>query len=434
MGFVVLHIQKAKGNDAATSAHIERTINPKNADKERTHLNKELIKSPEGVHNRTQAIQHRIETAGIKRKIGKNQVRAIRINLSATSEDLQRINDKGKLDEWCKDSMDWVKQTFGEKNVVAATLHLDETTPHIHATVIPIVTGERRKAKQEQQSGKKKYRKKDTQSARLCADDVMTRDKMEEYQDTYALAMQKYGLQRGIRGSEARHISTTQFYRDTHLKNEELKESVDNLLIKEEQAKQELSRIKSEIKTDKLKSSAVDVATSAIEGIGSVFGSSKVKRQQQEIKELKSEKEVLQTEIKTLKEQMQVTEKEHAKITDKFRQELKKIYDLFPHIRELLLIENLCRVLNFGESIIKSLLQFKPVNFKGNVYSPEYKCHFNTENSVAKVEEDTKEANKYRLTIDNLDPTHWFRQKHQEFLQSIGVEQPKQEKKQGFRM
>lgn len=434
MGFVVLHIQKAKGNDAATSAHIERTINPKNADKERTHLNKELIKPPEGVHNRTQAIQHRIETAGIKRKIGKNQVRAIRINLSATSEDLQRINDKGKLDEWCKDSLDWVKQTFGEKNVVAATLHLDETTPHIHATVVPIVTGERRKAKQEQQSGKKKYRKKDTQSARLCADDVMTRDKMEEYQDTYALAMQKYGLQRGIRGSEARHISATQFYRDAHLKNEELKESVDNLLIKEEQAKQELSRIKSEIKTDKLKSSAVDVATSAIEGIGSVFGSSKVKRQQQEIKELKSEKEVLQTEIKTLKEQMQVTEKEHAKITDKFRQELKKIYNLFPHIRELLLIENLCRVLNFGESIIKSLLQFKPVNFKGNVYSPEYKRHFNTENSVAKVEEDTKEANKYRLTIDNLDPTQWFRQKHQEFLQSVGIEQPKQEKKQGFRM
>lgn len=434
MGFVVLHIQKAKGNDAATSAHIERTINPKNADKERTHLNKELIKPPEGVHNRTQAIQHRIETAGIKRKIGKNQVRAIRINLSATSEDLQRINDKGKLDEWCKDSLDWVKQTFGEKNVVAATLHLDETTPHIHATVVPIVTGERRKAKQEQQSGKKKYRKKDTQSARLCADDVMTRDKMEEYQDTYALAMQKYGLQRGIRGSEARHISTTQFYRDTHLKNEELKESVDNLLIKEEQAKQELSRIKSEIKTDKLKSSAVDVATSAIEGIGSVFGSSKVKRQQQEIKELKLEKEVLQTEIKILKEQMQVTEKEHAKITDKFRQELIKIYNLFPHIRELLFIENLCRVLNFGESIIKSLLQFKPVNFKGNVYSPEYKRHFNTENSVAKVEEDTKEANKYRLTIDNLDPTQWFRQKHQEFLQSVGIEQPKQEKKQGFRM
>ncbi|MDR2918203.1 MAG: plasmid recombination protein [Tannerella sp.] len=433
MGFVVLHIQKAKGNDAATSAHIERTVNPKNADKERTHLNKELIEPPEGMRKRTQTIQHRIETAGIKRKIGKNQVRAIRINLSGTPEDMQRIKDEGKLDEWCKDSMDWVKLTFGEKNVVAATLHLDEKTPHIHATVVTIVTGERRKAKQEQQSGKKKYRKKDSQSARLCADDVMTRDKMEEYQDTYALAIQKYGLQRGIKGSEARHISTTQFYRDTHLKNEELKESVDNLLIQEEQAKQELSRIKSEIKTDKLKSSAVDIATSAIDSIGSVFGSSKVKRQQQEIEELKSENTSLQKEIKTLKEQMHAAEKEHAKITDKLRQELKKIYDLFPHIRELLRIENLCRVLNFGESIIKSLLQFKPVGFKGNLYSPEYQRNFNTEHSVAKVEEDTKETNKFRLTIDNLDPTQWFRRKQQEFLQSIGIKQPKQEQKQGIK-
>lgn len=42
--------------------------------------------------------------------------------------------------------MDWLRSTFGADNVVAATLHSDEDTPHIHATVIPIVTGERRKA------------------------------------------------------------------------------------------------------------------------------------------------------------------------------------------------------------------------------------------------------------------------------------------------
>ena len=61
MGFVVLHIQKPKGNDARTSAHIERTVNPANADQNRTHLNENLIDYPEGVENRTQAIQHRNE-------------------------------------------------------------------------------------------------------------------------------------------------------------------------------------------------------------------------------------------------------------------------------------------------------------------------------------------------------------------------------------
>ena len=44
-------------------------------------------------------------------------------------------------------------------------LHMDEKTPHIHATIVPIVTGERRKAKKEEQNGKKKYRKKSTQGS-----------------------------------------------------------------------------------------------------------------------------------------------------------------------------------------------------------------------------------------------------------------------------
>ena len=69
MGYAVLHLEKAKGADGAMSTHIERTVHPKNADRTRTHLNRELVRFPEGVRNRTQAIAHRIETAGIKRKV-----------------------------------------------------------------------------------------------------------------------------------------------------------------------------------------------------------------------------------------------------------------------------------------------------------------------------------------------------------------------------
>ncbi len=73
MGYAVLHLEKAKGADGAMSTHIERTVHPKNADRKRTHPNRELVQFPEGVRNRTQAIAHRIETAGIKRKVGTNQ-------------------------------------------------------------------------------------------------------------------------------------------------------------------------------------------------------------------------------------------------------------------------------------------------------------------------------------------------------------------------
>lgn len=234
MGFAVLHIQKPKGNDSGTTAHIERTVSPANADKERTPLNKNLIRYPDGVETRTQAIQHRIENAGIKRKISHNQVRALQIMLSGTHEDMQRIQAAGKLDEWCDDNIKWLQDTFGRDNLVSAVLHMDEKTPHIHATVVPIVTGERRKirekkkteAQEQEQPGKGKYRKKPADAVRLCADDVMTRENLERFQDTYAEKMQKYGLGRGIKSSEARHISTPQYYRDLYAQNEELKENI----------------------------------------------------------------------------------------------------------------------------------------------------------------------------------------------------------------
>jgi len=110
MRYVVLHLEKGAGNDAPISSHIERTIDPANADKSRTHLNRELIEFPEGVKNRTEAIQHRIENAGITRKISHNQVRAIRIMLTGTHEDIEQIKDTGKLNDWCADNLDWLKK------------------------------------------------------------------------------------------------------------------------------------------------------------------------------------------------------------------------------------------------------------------------------------------------------------------------------------
>lgn len=138
MGYAVLHLEKASGTDSGMSAHIERTITPKNTDPSRTHLNHELIRFPDGVQNRTEAIQHRLDTANLKRKIGKNQVRAIRALLTGSPEDMRRIQAEGRLDEWCDDNLKWLRATFGKENVVSAVLHMDETTPHIHATLIPI--------------------------------------------------------------------------------------------------------------------------------------------------------------------------------------------------------------------------------------------------------------------------------------------------------
>ena len=100
MGFVVLHMEKAHGSDSGTTAHIERFIIPKNAAPTRTHLNRGLIEYPDGVKDRSAAVQRRLEEAGLTRKIGSNQVRAIRINVSGTHEDMKRIEEEGRLDVW----------------------------------------------------------------------------------------------------------------------------------------------------------------------------------------------------------------------------------------------------------------------------------------------------------------------------------------------
>lgn len=68
--------------------------------------------------------------------------------LSGTPEDMQRIRAAGKLDEWCRDNIEWLQNTFGKDNLVSVVLHMDEKTPHIHATVVLIVIGERRKTKE----------------------------------------------------------------------------------------------------------------------------------------------------------------------------------------------------------------------------------------------------------------------------------------------
>ena len=260
MGYAVLHMEKTNGMDSAMSAHIERTIKPKNADENRTHLNRELISFPDGVTNRTQAIQHRLENAELPRKIGKNQVRAIRILLTGTPKNMKRIEQEGKLDEWCDDNLKYLSDTFGKENIVSAVLHMDESTPHIHATLVPLVRGERKRKKKEEQVSKR-YRKKPTDMPRLCADEIMTRNKLKSYQETYAEAMKRYGLQRGIDDSKVKHISTREYYRELLCQTGELQINVQQLKEQQQIAQEELKQVKKEVHTERLKGAATAIAT-----------------------------------------------------------------------------------------------------------------------------------------------------------------------------
>lgn len=131
-----------------------------------------------------------------------------------------------------------------------------------------------------------------------------------------------------------------------------------------------------------------------------------------EIESLKEEKENLFQEVKTLKQNMQTIQREHGTAYDKLKQELKKIHDLFPKLKELLWIEKLLQAMRFTESLIKEILDIKAVVFKGDVYSPEYKRYFKTERSVSEIKQHPEKPDKYELTIDGVDDTNWCRRKY----------------------
>ena len=394
MGYAVLHLDKAKGADSGMSAHIERTIHPKNADPSRTHLNRELIQFPDGVTNRTQAIQHRLDTAGLKRKIANNQVRAIRILLTSTHEDMMQIEKEGRLDEWCQDNIDWLRKTYGIDNVVSVVLHMDESTPHLHATVVPIVQIERQRKKKEQEV-KRTYRKK-APAPRLCADDVMSRANLKRYQNTYAEVMQKYGLQRDIEGSEAQHISTHEYYRSLMAQGKDIQEDVEALLKQKEQAEKELSKIKSEKKTEELKNTAAMTATTALKGINSLLGSNKISRLEKENEQLKGVVKQRESQINKLQADMKQQNDFHASdmrytklqmqsvINDKQRT-IDKILSWFPIVGEYLRIEKECFEHGFNEEQTDKLVHGQTLNFRGYLQENKRSAKVWAESVSAKV-------------------------------------------------
>ena len=417
MGYAVLHLDKAKGADSGMSAHIERTIHPKNADPSRTHLNRELIKFPDGVRNRTQAIQHRLDTAGLKRKIANNQVRAIRILLTGTHEDMMRIEKNGRLDDWCQDNIDWLRKTYGIDNVVSVVLHMDESTPHLHATVVPIVQTERQRKKKEQEV-KRTYRKK-SPAPRLCADDVMSRANLKRYQNTYAEAMQKYGLQRGIEGSEAQHISTHEYYRSLMAQGKDIQEDVEALLKQKEQAEQELSRIKSEKKTEELKNTAAKTATTALKGINSLLGSNKISKLEKENERLQAEITNRDDLIKKLQSDAEQQKEWHAedirytklqmqKTINEQERTINKILRWFPIVGEYLRIESECLMHGFSAEQTDKLVHGQALKFRGYLQADKRSPRVWAESVTAQIIRIAKDN--LQLTVEQSPIIQWIQQ------------------------
>ncbi|NJL80932.1 MAG: DUF3991 domain-containing protein [Richelia sp. SM2_1_7] len=170
-----------------------------------------------------------------KHKPRKDAVLCSEIFLSASPEYF-RPENPDKAGEWndklmwnfANASTKWLQENFGEK-CVRAELHLDESTPHIHAYIVPVNDKTKQLSHKEMFGG-------DGRQASI---------KMSKLQDSYASALAHLGIERGVKGSKATHTKVKEYYQAVN--QEPLTLELDRLAPKRgETAQQLFERIKAD--------------------------------------------------------------------------------------------------------------------------------------------------------------------------------------------
>lgn len=256
---------------------------------------------------------------------------------NANNSHLQR---KENIEKWAKDMYDFVARKYGEENIAAFVVHLDETTPHAHCVVVPI-----------------------TQSGKLSFKGVFAgKDKFEfskrtkELHDEAAKVSEKYGLERGTPGGK--HKSYMQWMREEIARRDEAIEVQESTIRKNastiSEQKQQIYELNAEIKKASKKVKALSTMIANLEG----------QRQQplQELAELEAKAqrgEITPEELEKLTQELQSKIEEiDAKIADK-----KAKYDeATEQVRELSLRKH--KLQNSYDDLMRKINKDTPVLFE----------------------------------------------------------------------
>jgi hypothetical protein len=190
----ILRVAKLKGagKAAASGEHLARLRATPNADPSRRHLNERLA----GSGDLWADIQERLDTLPTAPR--RDAVHAVELLLSA-SPAYFADGDHARLQAWKTASLAWARDHFGAANVVAAVLHRDEETPHLHVVAVPIV--------------EKTVADRAAPEPRLCARDYTGgRYRLSRLQDSYHAAVEHLGIERGVRGARIEYEHLHQRY------------------------------------------------------------------------------------------------------------------------------------------------------------------------------------------------------------------------------
>ena len=106
----------------------------------------------------------------------------------------------------------------------------------------------------------------------------------------------------------------------------------------------------------------------------------------------------------------------------------------FPYFREMLRIENLCRLVGFDERQTATLVKGKPLEYAGELYSEEHGRKFTTERAGFQVLKDPTDGTKLVLAIDRKPIAEWFKEQFEKLRQNIRRPIQPQRKGKGFKL
>ena len=164
----------------------DQTYEAKNTkiDLSRTHNNYHIITPPQSYLD---FINERIASLNLKRKVRSD---AIYMNTFVLSSGHEFFEDMplDRQEEFFEDCVKFFADKYGAENIISAVVHMDETTPHLHLSLVPITGG------------------------KLCSKDLFSPKKLSLLQTELAeFVGKKWGLKRGKIGSTARHVEAAEY-------------------------------------------------------------------------------------------------------------------------------------------------------------------------------------------------------------------------------
>ena len=207
MSYSILRVERVKGsgNTKGLQKHNQRennNYNNKDIRHEDTHKNYDLINEKNVDYNKLIADKIDANYTG-NRKIRADAIRHVEGIITSDQKFFNGLNER-EMSQFFKDSLDFIKQEYGEENVLYATVHLDEKVPHMHFGFVPLTEDGRLSAKEK--LGNKK---------------AMTelQDRFNQYVNTRG-----YNLERGTakQVSEREHKDMDKYKKETEYHKREL--------------------------------------------------------------------------------------------------------------------------------------------------------------------------------------------------------------------